>query len=289
MKLKRVTDDGLLRFRNLIAADSGSDFGDRQEEILGILDHPEFLEDIAEAGTVDIDLEFASNYDFVKHVWPALEPIVANRGPKFALENRGLNGFLGIAFVRQMTHRRQDNRPQKDTADGEARQRKAFRVPSAFVLDLHTVTQSKDDQTRNYRNTIFALLNFYHLYQDQDALCREVLATKVGQLSNALESLCQRGDAMCSLGTWNLMVAMFMSGNGTGALHRPDRKKLPKSDLFHGTEDVMQKVATMLSSQTSRNWDLEGMTAREIHGLIPDSPDLAYWKRRGAERLGIST
>jgi hypothetical protein len=267
VKVGRLNSEGMLAFGSMVSKDWTGRAPIANGHFPELWAEPAAFDEIPEAGYIDPKKSFKTNYDLVSHVLFALDPIIAKSTPNKVIGDPGINGFLGSSFIRQLTQ-------------GASKTGSKVREPVAYVLDVNDFIDGV--QTRNYRNVLYVNLLFGFFYRDRHDLCGDFLTAPIGKLTNAMERMCQKPEFMFSVGAWEMVSAMFMSGMRNG-----DFCKKPTDKFAMSAAEALQDISIIVFSQCALNYDVANMSAAELIKLVPQTPEFNYWIKRGETRLGL--
>jgi hypothetical protein len=136
---------------------------------------------------------------------------------------------------------------------------------------------------RNYRNGIWVFLRFYpeHLLHPGGVVTLLLENCLPHQIINPLEKLAQQPNIISASGALDIVGLGFL--NQKGKFVRPSPKET--GGVRVKTEKALQELSTIFFTQAGKNYDIGSMTSAQLVTLMPDTPTLAYFKRRVKKAL----
>lgn len=253
VQIARINTEGRAAVRSLLEMTSKvTDPTERREAALSIIANPAYVETVPGAGFIDLDARFPTAYDYARYVHPLIAPL----GESVFLDT-GINLFLLLAHIDQHVQ------------------------ASAKVVDNYFVderTKGGTGSKRNYRNAIHVHLSLYHYHNENEPVCRTLLAGPPSEITMAEDRIAQRTAIMVSKGAIELIIAMFFDP-ATGRNRRTPAPSKGSKTRNKNVNEALKELSVIVFGQCSRNYDVARMNAKQILSLVPDTRGLLPYKK----------
>lgn len=218
-----------------------------------ILNDPDLASPHPSGILIDRGAEFTTAMDVASELYPRLEPLGVS-----GMVDPGINGALTLVYIEQLIG-------------------KKSKRPASYLLARHG-----KGAVRSYRNGLYVYSRFYmeHLRAPGGTASLLLENCLAHQITNPMEKLAQQPGIIASPAVLDF-VGMAML-NDKGKFVRPPKKET--GGMFIKTEKALQELSVVFT-QAGKNYDIPEMAAAQLVPVIPETPLLAFYKRRAKKAL----